>query len=132
MGEITSIEFECTAQDDAQYGPGNFVTSAGSYSYEGYTGLWEGRETCVTFIAEGNQVRLTKIVVTFDCAAVMPPVIRPASGTYYNPIEVTMTCPTSGAHIYYTLDFVEWKDLNTPPANNEKAVDEKNKNGKGE
>lgn len=27
--------------------------------------------------------------------------------------------------IYYTLDFVEWKDLNTPPANNEKAVDEK-------
>ena len=27
--------------------------------------------------------------------------------------------------IYYTLDFVEWKDLNTPLANNEKAVDEK-------
>ncbi len=114
MGEITSIEFECTAQDDAQYGPGNFVTSAGSYSYEGYTGLWEGRETCVTFIAEGNQVRLTKIVVTFDCAAVMPPVIRPASGTYYNPIEVTMTCPTSGAHIYYTTNGSNPTPASTP------------------
>ncbi|WP_303815322.1 hypothetical protein [Selenomonas ruminantium] len=27
--------------------------------------------------------------------------------------------------IYYTLDFVEWKDLNTPLANNEKQVDGK-------
>lgn len=27
--------------------------------------------------------------------------------------------------IYYDLDFIEWKDLNTPLANNEKEVDEK-------
>lgn len=112
--DIVKIEFQCVAMDDAQYGPGNFVTDVGSYSYQGYIGVWEGIAPCVTFTAVGNQVRLTKIVVTYECNGVRPPVIRPASGTYYNPIEVTMTCPNSGASIYYTTNGSDPTPASTP------------------
>ena len=112
--DIVKIEFQCVAMDDAQYGPGNFVTDVGSYSYQGYIGVWEGVAPCVTFTAVGNQVRLTKIVVTYECNGVRSPVIRPASGTYYNPIEVTMTCPNSGASIYYTTNGSDPTPASTP------------------
>ena len=102
--DITGIEFTCTAQDNAQYGPGCFVADAGSYSYQNYTGVWQGSQPCVTFTAVTNQVRITKIIVTYDCSGVSKPVITPASGTYYEPIQVSMTCSTQGATIHYTTN----------------------------
>lgn len=35
---------------------------------------------------------------------VSTPIISPGSGNYVNPVDVTMTCGTSGATIYYTTD----------------------------
>ena len=75
-GDITNIEFQCTALDNAQYGPGCFVADCGAYSYTGYIGNWQGRAACVTFTAASNQVRITKIIVTYDCNGVSTPVIN--------------------------------------------------------
>ncbi|MBR6431671.1 MAG: chitobiase/beta-hexosaminidase C-terminal domain-containing protein, partial [Muribaculaceae bacterium] len=103
-GNITRIEFYCTASGDAQYGPGCLTCNTGDYSYEERVGLWIGCSQCVTFTAATNQVRFTKIVVTVEDSGLRAPVIKPASGTYYDPIEVTITCSTNGAKIYYTTD----------------------------
>ena len=112
-GDITNIEFQCTALDNAQYGPGCFVADCGAYSYTGYIGNWQGRAACVTFTAASNQVRITKIIVTYDCNGVSTPVINPASGTYYEPIQVSMSCTTPDAVIYYTTNGSD-PDSNSP------------------
>lgn len=64
--KLTSIVITCTAQNQDKYGPGCFSTNSGSYSYSSYTGTWTGQENQVTFTASLNQVRVTKIVVTYE------------------------------------------------------------------
>jgi len=73
---ITSIEFTCTANGSAKYGPGSFGTLDGyTYEAEGKVGTWTGSATSVTFTATNNQVRATQIVVTLDDGgSVTPPV----------------------------------------------------------
>ena len=61
---ITSIEFTCTTQNEAKYGPGCFTVDKGSYDYAGNVGTWTGNAATVTFTASANQVRSTQIVVT--------------------------------------------------------------------
>lgn len=66
VGNITKVVFTCTASDKAKYGPGCFSTpSAGSYSYSGTTGTWTGDAASFTLTASSNQVRATKIEVTY-------------------------------------------------------------------
>lgn len=64
VGNITKIEFTCTANGDAKYGPGNFTTESGNYTYEGKIGTWTGNANTVTFSAVTAQLRATEIVVT--------------------------------------------------------------------
>ena len=104
VGPITRIVIECTASGNAQYGPGNFTTEPPGYSYTDKIGIWQGSSQQVTFTAVGSQVRVTKIVVTVESNGLTAPVISPASSTYYDPIEVTMSCHTQGATIHYTTD----------------------------
>ena len=66
VGNITSVEFTCTANDDAKYGPGCFTWSVGDYTYSGAVGTWTGSATEITFTAATNQVRATQVVVTID------------------------------------------------------------------
>ena len=63
VGNITSVEFTCTANDDEKYGPGCFSWSTGDYSYSGAVGTWTGSASSVEFTAALNQVRATQIVV---------------------------------------------------------------------
>ena len=105
VGDLTRIEFTCTAVGDVQYGPAGFVADTGDYSWENNLGVWSGRATCVTFTAMKYQVRITSIKVTYDCeGTLLNPVITPPSGTYYEPIEVSMSCPTDEATIHYTVN----------------------------
>jgi hypothetical protein len=104
-GCITRIAFECTAEGEAQYGPGCLSASAGYYSYDGKIGIWTDEcNNYIKFTAVKNQVRFTKIIVTVIDNGVMPPKITPASGTYYDPIEVTITCTDANSVIHYTTD----------------------------
>ena len=64
VGNIVSVEFTCTANDDAKYGPGCFTVADGSYSYSGAVGTWTGSANEVVFTASLNQVRASQIVVT--------------------------------------------------------------------
>lgn len=68
---ITKIEFTCTANGIAQYGPGCFALdgSTGTYTYSGKKGTWEGSLNEVVFKASTNQVRATEIVVTLNSDA---------------------------------------------------------------
>ena len=63
-GNIVKVEFTCTGNDDAQYGPGCFTASAGDYNYSGPLGTWTGSDSEVVFTATTNQVRATQVVVT--------------------------------------------------------------------
>jgi uncharacterized repeat protein (TIGR02543 family) len=62
---ITKIEFVCTEEGAAQYGPGCFEATAG-YSYEGNVGTWVGSSSSVSLKASSNQVRATVIKVTYQ------------------------------------------------------------------
>jgi hypothetical protein len=64
VGNIVSVEFTCTANDDVKYGPGCFTVSTGDYTYSGPVGTWTGEAKEVAFTAFYNQVRATQIVVT--------------------------------------------------------------------
>jgi hypothetical protein len=66
-GNIKSIAFTCTANGDAQYGPGCFTASTGEYSHNGgAVGTWTGEATEVVFTASTNQVRASQIVVIVE------------------------------------------------------------------
>lgn len=104
VGPIINIDFHCVAMDNEKYGPGCFVANVGDYAAEGYDGHWSGLSQCVTFTAASNQVRITKIVVTVQIDGVVPPTIRPAGGTYSEPINVSITSVEPEAVIHYTVD----------------------------
>ena len=66
VGNITSVEFTCTANDDAKYGPGCFTWSTGNYTYSGAKGTWSGSASEIVFTASSNQVRATQVVITIE------------------------------------------------------------------
>ena len=63
VGNIVSVEFTCTANGDAKYGPGCFTWNVGDYTYSGAVGTWSGSADEVVFSASLNQVRASQIVV---------------------------------------------------------------------
>lgn len=68
IGNIISVELTCTANDDAEYGPGNFTVDSGNYTYSGPVGTWTGDAASVVFTASTAQVRTSQIVVTLASA----------------------------------------------------------------
>lgn len=102
VGAIAKIEFTCTAEGDAKYGPGCFSAMEG-YSYDGAIGTWVGEAEEVVFHAESNQVRATQIVVTL--AEPADPVVfsEVVDGGVYAIVNVQPTDPIR----YYWLDIVE-------------------------
>ena len=66
VGNVTSVEFACTANDDAKYGPGCFTWSTGNYTYSGAKGTWSGSASEIVFTASSNQVRANQVVVTIS------------------------------------------------------------------
>ena len=102
VGNITAIEFIGVA--------GNPVSNFGEVegmTYDGNNGTWIGEAATVSFKAVTAQVRCTEIRVTVGQEAVIvaAPVIAPENNTVFaGEQEVTITCSTEGAKIYYTID----------------------------
>ena len=93
-GAITSVQFTCTAEGDAQYGPGCFTVADGSYTYSGAVGTWTGSASEITFTASTNQVRASQIVVAID-GEVIPGGGNEGGGTTppVNPGQTTIEIP---------------------------------------
>ena len=105
IGPMTKIVFECIGSGDQQYGPGGFTAEPGDYVPIEKQGIWVGCADRVVFTATNFQVRATKITVTVGGeVGLFPPHITPAGGTYYGPVDVSMSCSTEGAEIFYTTD----------------------------
>ena len=68
IGNITNIEFTCTANNTVKYGPGCFAAQNG-YTFKDKVGTWVGNATSVDFTAESAQVRAKTIKVTVGGAA---------------------------------------------------------------
>ena len=65
-GAIKKIVFTCTAKGTAKQGPGCFTGDGYTFESDGYVGTWTGNASSVTLTASSNQVRATKIEVTYD------------------------------------------------------------------
>ena len=83
-GNITKIVIECTANDGAEYGPGQFTTETATYSYSGKVGTWTGEANSVTF-TNIKQVRMTAITVYYKQDN------RAEAGLAWNPATVSLT-----------------------------------------
>ena len=101
VGNIAKIEFTCTANDDAKYGPGCFTADGGDYTYSGAVGTWSGDAATVTFTASTNQVRATQIVVTLANATGVENVI--VGGTPVKVIENGQLMIIRGENVYNVL-----------------------------
>ena len=99
IGNITKIVFECTKDN-----PASGFDEGQGIVVDGYNGTWNGNANEITLTSNAKQVRATKITFTVGGNGLADPSIKPAGGTYYSPIEVTITCGTSGADIYYTTN----------------------------
>lgn len=105
VGNITKVEFTCTANGTTKYGPGCYTVADGTYTYADKTGTWTGDAASVVFTASSAQVRMTSIVVTYgsaDPTAVPAPVIE-GNTEFEATSDVTIT-GAEGTTIYYTID----------------------------
>ena len=107
VGNITKVEFTCTANETAQYGPGNFTgATTGEYTFEGNIGTWTGDAAEFSMVASGAQVRATQIVVTVgeaDPNAVAAPTIS-GDTQFEESTTVTITATDAEATLFYTTD----------------------------
>lgn len=85
----------------------NWNCSAEQGSLSGQT--WTGEESSVSF-SFGGRTDFKAVSVTYVSQAavtVSAPVIAPTTEKFLNELEVSITCSTDGASIYYTLDGAE-------------------------
>ena len=104
VGNVTSVEFTCTANDDAKYGPGCFTWSTGNYTYSGAKGTWSGSASEIVFTASSNQVRATQVVVTVSGGSENPGGETPET-------EVTVSDLNYADAIYYEYDGIAYYDF---------------------
>lgn len=115
-GNITKVEFTCTASGDAKYGPGCFVITSGggNYTYEGVAGTWTGETTELVLTASSNQVRAMEIKVTLDGEPVQTipvPEFSVEAQSFSEPLALTITA-AEGYGLIYTLDGTKPEDGN--------------------
>ncbi len=104
VGNITKIEFTCTASGTEQYGPGCFKEQSG-YSFEDKNGTWTGDAASVEFLANSAQVRATEIKVTYGGSSTISVPTPTISGKtpFITSTEVSISVPDGGS-TYYTID----------------------------
>ena len=91
------------------------TTSAIDSNLGGYTLDFDGSAITSITISASARAYLKGFTITYDCApSIVNPVINPASGRYSEDQEVTITCATTGATIYYTVNGGETQTYDGP------------------
>ena len=98
-GNITDIVF--TYAGTNKFGSGAKV-STGSFSSD-YS-AWTGDAKSVTFTNPSSQVRFQKMVITYTTTGIAAPAFSLEAGNVEVGKEISITCTTDGAKIYYTTD----------------------------
>ena len=103
-GNIRQIEFFCSSSN-----PVTGFDDVEGLTVTGDNGVWVGKTRNITFNSNKKQVRCTQIVVTVDdeqpeTPPVATPVISPENCKFGGSIEITITCETAGADIYYMIN----------------------------
>ncbi len=113
VGNITKVVVTCTANGDTKFGPGEFTgATSGEYTFEseGATGTWNGDAATFSLTASKNQVRMTKVEVTYSPNGTTPVTVTAptVSGetTFTENTTVTITVPENTT-VYYTTDGTE-------------------------
>ena len=106
VGNIVKIEMDGVSS----YPVSRFTTEVGTWETENNNGTWTGSATPIVFTA-GSQARATEFRVYVDSETpiveVAAPVLSPEHNTkFVGSQDVTITCETEGATIYYTTDSV--------------------------
>ena len=125
QGNITKIEFVCENSDDYGYNPSLLELNEGqngSYSYTQYSnvGTWNGYAPRVSFNTNKGQERCYLIRVYIDGEipefTVDAPQFTPENDTtlFVYRQEVALSCPTPGATIYYSTDYLNWTQYTEP------------------
>ena len=87
-GNITKIEFTCTASGTSKYGPGNASANAGSYSYSGNKGTWTGSAASIT-ISSTAQIRMSSLTITYAPASTDPAISLSKTSLAFGEVEAT-------------------------------------------
>ena len=102
VGNIKKVEFTCVGSFGQTYGPDFY--GDGYLAHSGSNvGVWQG-DTATFTLKAASQVRCTKIVVTIAeemLDELVAPVFHPSGGDFTGSLEVTLTCQTENAVIYY-------------------------------
>lgn len=90
---------------------GTLSASAGTYSVSSTTGTWTGSSNeaiVITNTASSGHARIKILAVTYSAGgsqqSVATPTFSPEAGTYTTAQNVTISCTTTGATVYYTTD----------------------------
>ncbi len=111
-GNIRKIVFDCDSSN-----PITGFNAVDGLNME--TATWEGNAREVTFTAGSKQVRCYTITVTLDdqipTITVANPVFAPETNTRFaGTQQVTITCETQGAAIYYSVNDGDYQSYNAP------------------
>lgn len=88
------------AIEGAKTGSGAMDFSEGTYM----SGIWGGSTTSLVITIKATVNFNSFIVTTASTAGVANPKLSPGANIFFEPQNITMTCATEGATIYYTLD----------------------------
>lgn len=103
VGNIKKIEFTCEGSYSQSYGPDQLYGNGYSCHSGSNVGTWQG-DTAVVVLNAASQCRARKIVVTIAediVTELVEPVFHPAGGEFSGSLEVTLSCRTQNAQIYY-------------------------------
>ena len=111
---INSVEFICT---DKYLVTSSHTITSGTLSTSGTTVAISDVNSSTFSLTntQSAQIRITRITVTYTvgvATSVSTPVITPSSGEITADTEISITCSTDGATIYYTTDGTEPSSTN--------------------
>ena len=117
IGNMTSISFELSAQGLKRLPELTATNGEFTYDVENANVTWTGDIADLTITvgekatlgsdgaSKSGQFDFLSFTVTTGAApAIAIPIFSINGGTFYEPVEVEITCSTEGASIYYTLD----------------------------
>ena len=103
VGNIKRVEFTCQGSYSQSYGPDQFYGDGYTCQSGSRVGVWQGDAASFT-LNTASQVRCNQIVVTIAEEVVedlVPPVFNPDGGEFTGSLEVTLSCATENASIFW-------------------------------